>query len=147
MARKRAAELASGAWICFLDCDDFWHPKKLERQLRYANALPDINIIYCHTKYIFDGAVTSRWARNLQKSGEKYQSVKPNEIGFYSLAYKNYIPFVSALFYRNAYEEIGGGGRQFKSGRRLRCNLKACQTWAVYLVDEVLCYTAFMVIT
>lgn len=29
-ARKAAVEVASGEWITFLDCDDFWYPNKLE---------------------------------------------------------------------------------------------------------------------
>ena len=59
MARKEAVKEASGTWVCFLDCDDLWHPKKLERQLKYIEAFPDINIIYCQTKYLFEGALES----------------------------------------------------------------------------------------
>lgn len=32
-ARRRAVAEAHGEWIAFLDCDDYWFPQKLERQL------------------------------------------------------------------------------------------------------------------
>ncbi len=33
--RNRAAEMAQGSFIAFLDSDDLWHPEKLERQLAF----------------------------------------------------------------------------------------------------------------
>ena len=35
VARNKAIELAKGRFIAFLDCDDIWYPKKLERQIRF----------------------------------------------------------------------------------------------------------------
>ncbi len=38
MARNAAIERATGRWIAFLDSDDLWLPKKLERTLEHAKA-------------------------------------------------------------------------------------------------------------
>ena len=35
-----AAELTTD-WLCFLDCDDLWHPKHLELLIGHAHAIPE----------------------------------------------------------------------------------------------------------
>ncbi|GAB5400717.1 MAG: glycosyltransferase family 2 protein [Aureisphaera sp.] len=36
--RNRATELAKGDYIAFLDSDDWWHPEKLEKQIKFMEA-------------------------------------------------------------------------------------------------------------
>ena len=38
ISRNKALDVARGEWICFLDSDDYWHPKKLESILPYINS-------------------------------------------------------------------------------------------------------------
>lgn len=49
--RNRAVELAKGEWIAFLDSDDVWEPKKLEKQLALTKVEP--NMVICYTASSF----------------------------------------------------------------------------------------------
>jgi teichuronic acid biosynthesis glycosyltransferase TuaG len=38
ITRNNCLEKAQGDYVAFLDCDDLWHPKKLEKQLQFAKS-------------------------------------------------------------------------------------------------------------
>lgn len=46
-ARNLGAKAAQGRWLAFLDSDDLWRPRKLERQVAYLEAHPELRI--CQT--------------------------------------------------------------------------------------------------
>jgi Glycosyl transferase family 2 len=43
-ARNAGVSAASGAWIAFLDSDDQWHARKLEKQMAWHESNPDFGI-------------------------------------------------------------------------------------------------------
>jgi glycosyltransferase involved in cell wall biosynthesis len=45
VARNRALDEARADFIAFVDADDLWHPEKLERQLAYLHAHPDVGTV------------------------------------------------------------------------------------------------------
>jgi len=53
-SRNLGVKLSSSPWIAFLDADDFWHPKKLEKQVDLIAT--DDNVLFVHTgsRYFFD---------------------------------------------------------------------------------------------
>ncbi|GAB4250125.1 MULTISPECIES: glycosyltransferase family protein [Deferrisoma] len=66
-ARNRGAAETSGEWLAFLDSDDRWLPRKLERQLEALAAHPDHPAAYTEEIWYRNG----RWA-NPRKIHAKY---------------------------------------------------------------------------
>jgi len=46
-ARNRGAKAAKGAYLAFLDADDFWAPTKLQQQIDFMIKNPDFSAVYC----------------------------------------------------------------------------------------------------
>lgn len=53
-ARNMAIEQARGKYIAFLDCDDFWLPMKLEKQVPILENLEEIDFVYSNYFRIID---------------------------------------------------------------------------------------------
>ena len=68
--RNEAMRLARGELLAFLDSDDLWKPQKLERQVAFLHAHPEIQL--CHTRCL----VIDTDGRELQ---ERHAGVRPPE--------------------------------------------------------------------
>lgn len=67
-ARNQGIRAARGDWLAFLDSDDQWLPKKLEKQLQVLSKQPQYN--FCHTNEI--------WIRNGRRVN---QGIKQEKAG------------------------------------------------------------------
>jgi glycosyltransferase involved in cell wall biosynthesis len=65
-ARNAGIREAKGQYIAFLDGDDRWHPKFLERQLRLIQSLPpDVGVVFCRSRLVLENGtlVFFQWQR------------------------------------------------------------------------------------
>ncbi len=85
-ARHTGIQVSSGEWIAFLDADDIWLPKKLERQI--PQMLDGISLVHC---YEVD-------------SGDDTEL----EMNFDNLWDHNYIGTSTVVLRKSAYEAVGG---------------------------------------
>jgi glycosyltransferase involved in cell wall biosynthesis len=65
-ARNAGIREAKGQYIAFLDGDDRWHPKFLERQLQLIQSLPpDVGVVFCRSRLVLENGtlVFLQWQR------------------------------------------------------------------------------------
>ncbi|MDD5765534.1 MAG: glycosyltransferase [Candidatus Marinimicrobia bacterium] len=66
-ARNLGLEKSVGAWVCFLDSDDYWLPGKLERQMAYIAENPGMMVVQTDEKWFRKGILV-----NPMKKHQKY---------------------------------------------------------------------------
>jgi glycosyltransferase involved in cell wall biosynthesis len=54
-ARNKAIARATGKYITFLDCDDFWEPDKLALQVQCLEDHPDVDFLYSNLYFFEEG--------------------------------------------------------------------------------------------
>lgn len=87
--RNRAIEKSKGEWIAFLDSDDEWYPKKLEKQLELVKKTNCLAV--CCNAY----------SVNNMGDKKKYLDYSKNTITFSDLLKVNYIILSSAIIHRS----------------------------------------------
>src|SRR5436305_9045125 len=64
-ARNAGLEVARGDLIAFIDHDDRWLPRKVERQVAYLEARSDVGYVLCWLRaFIAAGASRPAWIRD-----------------------------------------------------------------------------------
>ena len=100
-ARRDAIEQATGEWVAFLDQDDIWLPRKLEKQV--ALAADGVGLIYGRTVRFYPNGLE----RDYDQAHE-YQPLPEGDI-FTELFTKScFVAMSSAVFRRSAIEAVGG---------------------------------------
>jgi len=70
-ARNRGMREAKGEFIAFLDSDDTWFPKKLEKQIgHFQNASEEVGLVYAGVESIWDDGST--WCFRPKHRGDLY---------------------------------------------------------------------------
>ena len=97
-ARNLGASRAAGKYLAFLDSDDLWHPRKLQRQLAFMERNPDVQI--CQTDEI--------WLRNGVRVNPRNKHRKPSGDIFRASLELCLVSPSAVMIRRELFERVGG---------------------------------------
>ena len=97
-ARNLGASRASGRYLAFLDSDDLWHPRKLQRQLGFMEHNPRVEI--CQTDEI--------WIRSGVRVNPRNRHRKPSGDIFRASLERCLVSPSAVMMRRELFERVGG---------------------------------------
>jgi len=107
-ARNEAIKKASGEYICFLDVDDYWNKKKLERQIQSFKD-KEVGLSFTNFWYVKKYKTTNEKKKiNLQfENGFTNKIIKKYEIVLSSIMFKKNILKKTKGIFNDRYHVIG----------------------------------------
>jgi glycosyltransferase involved in cell wall biosynthesis len=126
-ARNKGIELSNSSWVAFLDSDDEWKPRKLEKQMA---ALQSSSEKICHTNEV--------WIRN----GE-YVNQKKKHRKYGGHIYKKCLPLCrispsAVLIHHSIFEDIGIFDDSLPACEDYDLWLRICSKYPVLYLNEKL---------
>lgn len=127
-ARNRGISTASQPWLAFLDSDDEWLPKKLERQLGALEKNP--GSLFCHTDEI--------WIRRGRRVNPMNKHAKPEGWIFPQCLPLCCVSPSSVMLHRDLLEEVGVFDESLPACEDYDLWLRVASRHPVLLVNELL---------
>jgi len=132
-ARNTAIEKSRGKYIAPLDADDFWFPKKLEKQVACMERCSETGLVYC-------------WSKLIDEQGDFLADGYPATLEgrlCHELVLRNFIGCASVpLFRRTALEKVGLYLTRTEQGGWQGCEdwdlaLRIAETYCISVVPEL----------
>lgn len=127
-ARNRGIEAARAELIAFLDSDDIWLPRKLERQLEYHAVHADVMISQTREIWIRNGVRVNARARHRMQSGWIYEYCLPLCI----------VSPSSVMIHRRVFEHVGLFDESMPACEDYDLWLRIAPQYPIHLIDEEL---------
>ncbi len=132
-ARNQAIRRATGEWLAFLDQDDIWLPRKLQKQMTLAAA--DVGIIYGRT-VLFDSR-----RGNLRDYDHVHEFTTLPEGDIFSKLFRDacFIAMSSVVLRRSAVIEVGAIPKSIRVVPDYYLYIALARHWQARAVQGVVC--------
>ena len=127
-ARNRGIAAAQADLIAFLDSDDIWLPRKLERQLEYHAVNADVMISQTREVWIRNGVRVNARAKHRMHSGWIYEYCLPLCI----------VSPSSVMIHRRVFEQVGLFDESMPACEDYDLWLRIAPQYPIHLIDEEL---------
>jgi len=127
-ARNRGIDAARADLIAFLDSDDCWLPRKLERQIDHFHAHDDVMVSQTREIWIRNGVRVNARAKHRMYSGWIYEHCLPLCI----------VSPSSVMIHRRVFEHVGLFDEQMPACEDYDLWLRIAPHYPIHLVDEEL---------